>query len=149
VRITAQLVDAIQDYHLWSERYDRPLTEIFTLQDEIRQKIVTALRVKLTKEMNQGWLYLLPVNLYALWIAIQKTKETIHFVSRQVRSQLQKDLPGNVHIQLRQTLKNFYARWSLRGFSQAEDPDVSVQYHPFMRDSHGRQLLPGPAQARP
>jgi len=50
VRITAQLIDAIQDHHLWGERYDRPLKDIFALQDEIRQKIVTALRVKLTPE---------------------------------------------------------------------------------------------------
>jgi len=50
LRITAQLIDATKDQHLWSERYDRPLTEIFALQDEIRQKIVTALRVKLTPD---------------------------------------------------------------------------------------------------
>ncbi|MBI3801580.1 MAG: adenylate/guanylate cyclase domain-containing protein [Deltaproteobacteria bacterium] len=53
VRITAQLVDATKDQHLWSERYDRPLTEIFALQDEIRQKIVLALKVKLTKEEQE------------------------------------------------------------------------------------------------
>ena len=53
VRITAQLVDATQDQHLWSERYDRPLTELFALQDEIRQKIVTALKVKLTPEEHE------------------------------------------------------------------------------------------------
>ncbi|MBI3801928.1 MAG: tetratricopeptide repeat protein, partial [Deltaproteobacteria bacterium] len=50
IRITAQLIDAIQDYHLWSERYDRPLQDLFALQDEIRQKIMTALKVKLTPE---------------------------------------------------------------------------------------------------
>jgi adenylate cyclase len=53
VRITAQLIDATQDQHLWSERYDRPLTEIFALQDEIRQKIVFALKVKLTPEEQE------------------------------------------------------------------------------------------------
>src|SRR5438093_1580000 len=53
VRITAQLVDATKDQHLWSERYDRPLTELFALQDEIRQKIVTALKVKLTPEEHE------------------------------------------------------------------------------------------------
>jgi adenylate cyclase len=53
VRITAQLVDATKDHHLWSERYDRPLTELFALQDEIRQKIVTALKVKLTPEEHE------------------------------------------------------------------------------------------------
>jgi adenylate cyclase len=50
VRITAQLIDATTGYHLWSERYERPLKDIFALQDEIVQKIVLALRVKLTPE---------------------------------------------------------------------------------------------------
>jgi adenylate cyclase len=53
LRITAQLIDAPTGEHLWAERYDRPLPEIFALQDEIRQKIVTALRVKLTKEEQE------------------------------------------------------------------------------------------------
>lgn len=53
VRITAQLVDATTGGHLWSERYDRSLQKIFALQDEIRQKIVTALKVKLTKEEQE------------------------------------------------------------------------------------------------
>ncbi len=35
VRITAQLVDATTDYEIWAERYDRPLQDIFALQDEI------------------------------------------------------------------------------------------------------------------
>ena len=42
VRITTQLIDATTGGHLWSERYDRPLQDIFALQDEIRQKIVFA-----------------------------------------------------------------------------------------------------------
>jgi adenylate cyclase len=53
VRVTAQLIDATQDQHVWSERYDRPLTELFALQDEIRQKIVFALKVKLTPEEQE------------------------------------------------------------------------------------------------
>jgi adenylate cyclase len=48
VRITAQLIDAIAGNHLWAERYDRELGDIFALQDEITMKIVTALQVKLT-----------------------------------------------------------------------------------------------------
>jgi len=46
VRITAQLVDATMGNHLWSERYDRPLQDIFALQDEIVQQIVTNLRIE-------------------------------------------------------------------------------------------------------
>jgi len=44
VRITAQLIDAKQDRHLWSETYDRELTDIFAIQDEIASAIVAALR---------------------------------------------------------------------------------------------------------
>ena len=49
VRITAQLVDALTGHHLWAERYDRDLTNVFALQDEIVQKIVDALAVELTE----------------------------------------------------------------------------------------------------
>ena len=47
VRITAQLIDAKTGGHLWAERYDRDLTDIFAIQDEISKAIVAALRVKL------------------------------------------------------------------------------------------------------
>jgi len=49
IRITAQLIDASTEQHLWSERYDRDLKDIFALQDEITMKIMTALQVKLTE----------------------------------------------------------------------------------------------------
>jgi adenylate cyclase len=48
VRITAQLIDALSGYHLWAERYDRDLEDIFALQDEGTLKILMALQVKLT-----------------------------------------------------------------------------------------------------
>jgi TolB-like protein len=47
VRITAQLIDAVNDRHLWSETYDRDLTDIFAIQDEIANAIVKALRAEL------------------------------------------------------------------------------------------------------
>ena len=53
VRITAQLIDPPTGYHLWAERYDRDLTDIFALQDEITDKIVTALEVKLTESEQE------------------------------------------------------------------------------------------------
>ncbi len=49
VRITAQLIDGMSGGHMWAERYDRDLTDIFALQDEITEKIVAALQVKLTE----------------------------------------------------------------------------------------------------
>jgi adenylate cyclase len=53
VRITTQLIEAATGYHLWSEQYDRPLTDIFALQDEVVQKIVTTLKLQLTLQ-EQG-----------------------------------------------------------------------------------------------
>jgi len=49
VRITAQLVDATTGYHIWAERYDREVRDIFALQDEVTQQIVRAMAVKLTE----------------------------------------------------------------------------------------------------
>ena len=48
LRMTAQLIDATTGRHLWSERYDREVQEIFALQDEITKQIVAALEVQLT-----------------------------------------------------------------------------------------------------
>jgi adenylate cyclase len=47
VRITAQLIDGATDNHVWAERYDRDLNDIFALQDEISEAIVGALKLKL------------------------------------------------------------------------------------------------------
>ena len=48
IRINAQLIDALTGHHLWAERYDRDVKDIFAIQDEITMKIITALQVKLT-----------------------------------------------------------------------------------------------------
>jgi len=49
LRITAQLIDATAGSHLWAERYDRELKDIFATQDEITMKILTSLQVSLTE----------------------------------------------------------------------------------------------------
>jgi TolB-like protein/DNA-binding winged helix-turn-helix (wHTH) protein/Flp pilus assembly protein TadD len=61
VRIAVQLIDAITGYHLWSERYDRPFTDIFAVQDEIVQQIVINLRVEV-HEAEQERVRHLPTN---------------------------------------------------------------------------------------
>jgi TolB-like protein len=54
VRITAQLIDASNDRHVWSETYDRELTDIFAIQDEIANAIVVALRGSLADDKGQA-----------------------------------------------------------------------------------------------
>ncbi len=48
IRITAQLIDAVTGGHVWAERFDRDLTDIFEVQDEVTRHIVDALKVQLT-----------------------------------------------------------------------------------------------------
>jgi adenylate cyclase len=64
IRITAQLVDAITGRHLWAERYDRHLKDLFAMQDEITLKIATAMQVELT-EGEQARMWSPPDNLEA------------------------------------------------------------------------------------
>jgi adenylate cyclase len=54
VRISAQLIDGRSGEHLWAERYDRELTDIFAIQDEITKEIVAALKLKLLPEEKKA-----------------------------------------------------------------------------------------------
>jgi adenylate cyclase len=54
VRITAQLIDGAKGDHVWAARYDRDLTDIFEIQDEISKAIVDALKVKLLPEEKKA-----------------------------------------------------------------------------------------------
>ena len=49
LRITAQLIDALKGSHIWSQRYDRKLTDLYAMQDDITMEISHAMRVKLTE----------------------------------------------------------------------------------------------------
>ncbi|MGD8384115.1 MAG: tetratricopeptide repeat protein [Lysobacterales bacterium] len=54
VRITAQLIDATTDSHLWSETYDREMKDVFAIQDDIAQSIVDALEMTLTPKERRS-----------------------------------------------------------------------------------------------
>jgi adenylate cyclase len=54
VRITAQLIDAHKDRHLWSETYDRELKDVFSVQDEIARNIVSALQLSLSPAQQKS-----------------------------------------------------------------------------------------------
>jgi adenylate cyclase len=84
VRIMAQLIDALTGHHLWAERYDRDLKNIFAVQDEITKNIITAMQVKLTegewarvyaKGTNNLDAYLKVME--SIWIRAQTSKENV------------------------------------------------------------------------
>jgi adenylate cyclase len=54
VRVTAQLIDGTTNGHVWAERFDRDLDDIFALQDELSQEIVKALRVRLLPQEKKA-----------------------------------------------------------------------------------------------
>lgn len=70
VRITAQLINVENGYHIWSERYDRELDDIFAIQDEIAESIVKALRVKLgpRRELDKGKAPTRNIDAYELYL---------------------------------------------------------------------------------
>ena len=84
VRITAQLIDALTGHHVWAEKYDRHVKDIFAVQDEITKKIITALQIELT-EGEQAHVYAsgtdnLEAYLKAMeanWLNSQSSKEGI------------------------------------------------------------------------
>jgi adenylate cyclase len=84
VRITAQLIDAVDDTHLWAEHYDRDLEDIFAVQDEVTQAIVTTIEPHLADTERQRARRRQPESLDAwaayqrgLWHLYQYTREDI------------------------------------------------------------------------
>jgi len=75
VRVTAQLVSASNGYHLWSERYDRELTDVFAIQDEICQAIVDQLRIELVGSQPLVKRYTENVEAYSLYL---KARHQLH-----------------------------------------------------------------------
>jgi len=71
VRITAQLIDATTGHHLWAERYDRTLRDVFALQDEIVDSILMALQKTLEKAERERAIRKAPQNLDA-WDCVQR-----------------------------------------------------------------------------
>jgi len=65
LRVTAQLVDVAGGYHIWSERYDRELEDVFAVQDEIAENIVRALRVVLSEDERRAIETIRPDNVQA------------------------------------------------------------------------------------
>jgi adenylate cyclase len=88
VRIVTQLIDTTTGSHLWSERYDRPLKDLFALQDEIVQKIVTTLKLQLSLE-EQGYIVRKRTDNLAAYDAFLRGKESFSRLTKEGVSQAQ------------------------------------------------------------
>ncbi len=75
VRVTAQLIEAKSDEHLWSENYDKTLTDIFKIQSEVSKEIVQALEVNLTDEEQLSLSEVTQYNIEAYKLFLQGRQE--------------------------------------------------------------------------
>lgn len=71
LRITAQLIKVSDGYHLWSEKYDRELEDIFDIQDEIALAILEVVKIKLLGEAKKAVLKKYTGNLEAYYLYLQ------------------------------------------------------------------------------
>jgi TolB-like protein/class 3 adenylate cyclase len=82
VRITAQLIDALTGHHLWAEKYDRNVKDIFAVQDEITKKVITALQVKLT-EGEQARFYAKGTNNLEAYLKVMEAKRLSNHLTKE------------------------------------------------------------------
>ncbi len=106
VRITAQLIDAQTNNHIWAERFDREMKDIFSLQDEITIKIINALQVELTEGEHAR-----------LWM---KGTDNLQAYLKSLRAR---------ELYLTQTKKNIIQARRIAEEAIALDPEYAPPYH--------------------
>jgi adenylate cyclase len=115
VRILVQLIDAIRGHHLWSERYDRDLKDLFVLQDEIAKQIMTALQVKLTEGEYASGIAGGTSNLKALE-CFWRAEEHFFRTSREDNAAARKWAEKAIELDV-----NFAGAWAMLGFTHFTD----------------------------
>jgi adenylate cyclase len=136
IRINAQLIDALTGRHIWAERYNRDLTDIFALQDEITLKILTAIQVKLTgedrssiaekyfigKESLDCWLKIMEAISYLQAYNIDSTR-----VGRRIAEEAVEICPENPMTYLLMGMVNYLEYWLGLGKSPQESIEKGIE----------------------
>ena len=127
IRITAQLIDGTSGGHLWAERYDRDLHDIFAVQDEVTREIVAALAVELTVEEREPGRYTENLEAYEHFLrgreqAFQDTAQA----NAQARTMLEKaiELDPRFSLAFSHLSRNHVIAYSNRW---GETPDESLE----------------------
>jgi adenylate cyclase len=118
VRITAQLIDAEKGAHLWAERYDREIVDIFDLQDEITQEIVTALQVRLT-EGEQARLRRRQTHSITAWELYLQAQRSLRRFTLEDNAMAQDLIERALELD-----PNFAAAWGILAFTHLADARV-------------------------
>jgi adenylate cyclase len=129
LRITAQLIDAASGHHIWAQRYDRVIEDVFAVQDEITREVTSALQVRLT-EGEQARLWAGGTNNLEAWEAAIQCPELLHS-HRRIDV-----LPARRLAERALQLDESYASaWVMLGWSYwnevfngwADDPDTTLE----------------------
>ena len=115
VRVNAQLIDGLTGNHIWADRYDRELDDIFLIQDEIMNEIVLALQVELT-EGEQVRLRRGQTNSVAAWELFVRSMSEHRRSTRQGMTNARKLLEEAVALDT-----EFVAAWVMLGRSHWQD----------------------------
>jgi TolB-like protein/Tfp pilus assembly protein PilF len=145
IRVTAQLINAADGSHLWSDRYDRELRDIFAVQDEISAAIAKALRVKLSREAAPQR-YTPKLEAYEAYLKgrqqqVKVTPESLELARRYYEQAIELDPAfGMAHIGLAfywMTLAHFGQHSVHEGVSAARaEVQRALQIHPSLADGH-------------
>ena len=117
VRINAQLIDAEAGDHVWADRYDRDLTDIFAIQDEISKAIVAALRVKLLPKEKKAIEHrgTSSVEAYNLYLMARQ-----HWISGNDGDARRDEVVVRICRQAIEIDPNYAHAWALMALAQAE-----------------------------
>lgn len=145
IRVTAQLINAADGSHLWSERYDRELSDIFAVQDEISAAIAKALRVKLSREVALQR-YTPKIEAYEAYLKgrqqqVKVIPESLELARRYYEQAIELDAAfGMAHIGLAfywMTLAHFGQHSVHEGVSAARaEVQRALQIDPSLADGH-------------
>jgi TolB-like protein/predicted Ser/Thr protein kinase len=132
LRITAQLINVADGYHLWSETYDRKLEDVFAIQDEISSAIVNALQLKLTPQEAQKISEHPIDNVKAYECYLKADREVMRFDEKSldgalVYIQTAIDIMGD-NAELFSAMANVYSQYANVGVKQEDYLERARQY---------------------
>jgi adenylate cyclase len=132
VRITAQLIDALDGHHLWAKRYDRNLEDIFAVQDELTKEIIMSMQVKLT-EGEQARAFARGTDNLEAYLKCLQANELVHRVNPESNA-LGKQLAEEAV-----ALDPDYA-WAYYNLGRAHQLDVWLRTSKSPRESIGKAI---------
>jgi adenylate cyclase len=118
VRVTAQLIDATTGLHLWAERYDRELSDIFAVQDDIVREIVTAMDVQL-REGEQHRVWSSGTKNLEAWECVRLATDAALGGSAELRPKARKLLDRAIELD-----PGYAIAWAMRGWLHFTEADV-------------------------